>query len=862
MTDHNEIAAALAHVPAHDRDTWVRMGMAIKSELGEAGFDLWNDWSQLADNYHAKSAKAVWKGIKAGGKVSIASLFHEAKANGWTPAKPYAPPTPEQRAALEAERQAAAEAAAEIEHQQREAAKAKAARLWDTARDVAADHPYLTAKGIKPEGAKQLRDMLVLPIRLDGELVNLQLIGADGSKRFLTGGQVKGGSLVLGWQQGAERAILCEGWATGCSLRAATGLPVVVAFNANNLPEIARRMAAKLPDLELIVAGDNDASGTGQRAALKAAQAHTKASWCVPAFSDQHQQQHGKPPSDFNDLHRLVGLDEVVRQIAAATKPEVVDQTKPDNSNNEDALIADLAALPVIQYERRRAGAAEALGIRASVLDKLVSAARKERESVTDADQGSVVLFDDLEPWPDPVDGATVLDEVFGLLQRYVIADKETLRAAALWCSLTWLIDRATVMPIALISAPEKGCGKSVMLEALSHLCFKPLPVASVSAAAMFRAIEKWQPTLFIDEVDTFMRDNPELVGVINSGHTRRNAFVLRTVGDDYEPKAFSTWCAKAISGIAAKNLTDSLVSRSIIFNLRRKLPNEKTAPLRRDSGRHFTNIKRKLMRWAQDIADQFAATVPDPFGLNNRAADNWEGLVVLADIAGGSWPAWARHAAHYISGSVEAAPSVNQELLTDIQAAFTRRKTDKLHTAQLLAELCSDDESAWATYNRGRELSAKQLCSRLAEFGVKPKQIWISGEGNRRGYELGQFEDAFSRYLAVETQDVNLKNFLPPPLHGQHQTLLHGDEFPIGGNFPARTLDANNGEGYSRFSPARTSTPLAGEKPLQANIHAGSSVLAGEAPQTAMRDANLAANDWMDDYTRGESKGAVNEYF
>lgn len=352
LSTNADISAALSHVPAHDRDTWVRMAMAIKSELGDAGFPLWDDWSKSADNHNVKAATAVWKGIKPGGKVSIASLFHEAKANGWQPTKPYTPPTPEQRAALETERQAAAEAAAEIEHTQRAAAKAKALKLWDTARDVSADHPYLVAKGIKPEGVKQLRQMLVLPIKVGSELVNLQLIGEDGSKRFLTGGQVKGGSLVLGKLAGAAEAILCEGWATGLSLRSATGLPVVVAFNAGNLPVIAERLFKSLPALALTIAGDIDESQAGQKAAIKAAQLHGEATYCWPTFTtDQirlHQQKRGKYPSDFNDLHQLAGLKEVAKQMATSKSLEKTDHLTPDCVDRVEIIrAADITPEPI-----------------------------------------------------------------------------------------------------------------------------------------------------------------------------------------------------------------------------------------------------------------------------------------------------------------------------------------------------------------------------------------------------------------------------------------------------------------------------------------------------------------------------------
>ena len=79
----DRIRKALAFIPAEDRDTWLRMGMAIKSELGDNGFDVWNEWSQQAESYKQATAREVWKSIKAGGGVNIGTLFHEAKANGW-----------------------------------------------------------------------------------------------------------------------------------------------------------------------------------------------------------------------------------------------------------------------------------------------------------------------------------------------------------------------------------------------------------------------------------------------------------------------------------------------------------------------------------------------------------------------------------------------------------------------------------------------------------------------------------------------------------------------------------------------------------------------------------------------------------
>ena len=76
-----------------------------------------------------------------------------------------------------------------------------------------------------------------------------------------------------------------------------------------------------------------------------------------------------------------------------------------------------------------------------------------------------------------------------------------------------------------------KRCGKSTLLELLLGLVFKALSTSNTSVAALFRGIEMWQPTVLIDEGDTFLRDNEELRGIINSGHSRGSAYVLRTVG-------------------------------------------------------------------------------------------------------------------------------------------------------------------------------------------------------------------------------------------------------------------------------------------------------------------------------------------
>jgi putative DNA primase/helicase len=124
-----------------------------------------------------------------------------------------------------------------------------------------------------------------------------------------------------------------------------------------------------------------------------------------------------------------------------------------------------------------------------------------------------------------------------------------------------------------------------------------------------------------IDEADTFLKENDELRGILNTGH-RRGGQVLRTVGDDHEPRQFSTWAPAAIAMIG--RLPDTLHDRSVIINLRRRKPTEEVKSFRRDRADDLHVLARKMARWAQDHQVQLTASDPDMGELINRGADNW----------------------------------------------------------------------------------------------------------------------------------------------------------------------------------------------------------------------------------------------
>ncbi|MFR0691639.1 DUF3631 domain-containing protein [Enterobacterales bacterium AE_CKDN230030158-1A_HGKHYDSX7] len=385
---------------------------------------------------------------------------------------------------------------------------------------------------------------------------------------------------------------------------------------------------------------------------------------------------------------------------------------------------------------------------------KMLSMAEFDRLTVSaESEAGTAAgqsIFADVEPWSKPVDGAELLDDVTQALARHVIAEKETLRAAALWATFTWLVDVVQIAPIANITAPEKRCGKSVLLTALGKLVNRPLQVSNIGPAALFRSIELWSPTLLIDEVDAFLAAHEDARGILNAGFTRDSAVVIRCVGDDHIPTPFNVWGAKALCGIG--RIADTLADRSVPLRLRRRTPGESVENLRHSDPALWEQLRSRLARFALDNSEAIGKARPKPIeGLNDRANDSWEPLLAIADQAGAHWPKSARTAAIALHGLEGDAPSVGVELLGDVKAAFDAKKATKLFSAELLEYLIADEEAPWSTWNRGKAMSPRQLSAKLADFGVKSGTVRV-GVMTKKGYSLDQFRDAFGRYLSPST--------------------------------------------------------------------------------------------------------------
>lgn len=409
-------------------------------------------------------------------------------------------------------------------------------------------------------------------------------------------------------------------------------------------------------------------------------------------------------------------------------------------SADADATINRLAQLKPIDYDRVRNQEAKALGVRPATLDQAVVTARKSDSAL----EASGRPHWQVEPWPESVDPAALLNEIAAAVGRFVICRRETTYAVALWVAMTWFMKVVQIAPIALITAPEKRCGKSVLLSFMGKLVCRPLSASSITPAALFRAIDKWQPTMLIDEADTFMSDNEALRGILNAGHTPDTAGILRCAGDDHEPTWFNTWGAKAIAGIGG--LPGTITDRAILLQLRRKLGQEHTEHLRHASGL-FLPLVRKLARFAADYQQAVARCHPPVLeALHDRAQDNWEPLMSIALVAGGVWPERARQAA--LALTAPDTPSLGTTLLADIRKIFTVGGRDRISTEDLLKALCADAEGPWAEYRQGRPMTPSQLAKQLSEYGVKSQTVrW--GSHTAKGYLLHHFVDVFARYVA-----------------------------------------------------------------------------------------------------------------
>jgi hypothetical protein len=430
-----------------------------------------------------------------------------------------------------------------------------------------------------------------------------------------------------------------------------------------------------------------------------------------------------------------------------------------DGAGTDEERVAELAALSPLDYAKRRKEIAEELGIAVHFLDDAVKQARGETRS-KGKDHPA---YWEVEPWDEAVDTGDLLSALRDAYKRHVILPPHAAVTMALWVLHAWALEAAYASPFLVFTSPVPRCGKSTALALLRWTAPRSALASNISPAAIYRFIEASCPTLLIDEADSFFGRNEELRGILNSGHTRDTAMVIRLVGDDHVPKRFSTWAPKAIGSIG--KITETLRDRSIVLPMKRKRSGERIERLRGRDTAEFLALRRKAARWAADnVAALSDARPPVPEGLNDRATDNWEPLLAIAELAGGDWPQAARAAALALSSDAEPEDdTLKIRLLADIRAAFRTLGTERETSASLILELVKDDEGPWVEFGKsGKPITPKKLARLLEDFRIQPRKMRLPGSARpSRGYDLAWFEDAFERYLPSSPPE--------PPFNAEH---------------------------------------------------------------------------------------------
>lgn len=384
--------------------------------------------------------------------------------------------------------------------------------------------------------------------------------------------------------------------------------------------------------------------------------------------------------------------------------------------------------------------------------------------------------------------GSHLLDDVREEIRRYcVLPGEHELVAVVLWCALTHLVAEFDYAPRLVIRSAEKRSGKSRLLEIVDGLVYSPLRAVNATVAYVFRSLDKDPPpTLLFDEADTIFGSkrvadkNEDLRGLLNAGFQRGLPFG-RVVGSDLTTQEFSTFAMAALAGIG--RMPETIEDRAIVVIMKRRRGGEVVHPYRpgRD-GPMLHSLRARLAVWADEVRERAQATYPE-MPVDDRAADVWEPLIAVADLAGGEWPQLARDAAVALVESAsedDTARSPKLQLLADIRTVFD---ASFMKSQDLCKKLRALPESPWDQI----ELSPTALGVRLREYDIKTRH---TPDRKERGYRRADFADAFARYLPQEPSEG-----VQPVPSGSAPGVVEGDEFDCDVAVAAGTGDASAAE-------------------------------------------------------------------
>lgn len=365
------------------------------------------------------------------------------------------------------------------------------------------------------------------------------------------------------------------------------------------------------------------------------------------------------------------------------------------------------------------------------------------------------------------IDGDQLLKDVHDTLQEYVVfPSSHAAIAVTLWIAASHAQPAWGTAPRLVAVSPEKRCGKSRLMDMVEGMCYAPFTTVNASPAALVRSIDGAEPpTMLIDETDTIFGSktteaNEVLRGIINAGHQRNRPYVRWDMQAQAVEKC-PTFAFAMLAGI--RDLPDTIMDRAIVIRMRRRKPEETVADFRaRRDGPALRELRNDLYVWVRAYLDNLADAAPQ-MPVIDRAADTWEPLIAIADLAGGNWPQLARIACDRLVAAEDAASveeSYGLKALQDMRFVFDGQP--RMSTAAILEELKKLEDSPWESLPwNGRPLDATMLAKLVGPYGVKSKSIKLGSAGTDgklrasdtkkrvlRGYHRKPIEEACERYL------------------------------------------------------------------------------------------------------------------
>jgi hypothetical protein len=268
-----------------------------------------------------------------------------------------------------------------------------------------------------------------------------------------------------------------------------------------------------------------------------------------------------------------------------------------------------------------------------------------------EAPSGSDVVAE-LEPWPEPVTTAALLEELITRINQHVKAKPHEVLAIALWILMAWVHEVAAHYSVYLVAtSPKDDCGKTTLLVEVvkrltpkSHACGSDPTVASI-----FRTADREKPTMLFDNVDTLFQRKPEVTELFLNGWTRGIKYPRQErINGHWQTVWYDPFCPKACSLIGT-DLPKPLLGRCLLIELWPLKPGDavtEVKPFDEELMDAFKTLQRKALRWSSDNASALQNAEPlFPAGFTTRPRANAKLLLAIAELGGTAWAEQARAA-------------------------------------------------------------------------------------------------------------------------------------------------------------------------------------------------------------------------